>query len=56
MMAPSMKAETQGNVASSPAAPVSVVALDSIEEFEAGEDLAPEEVRPLAEELHVVTD
>lgn len=55
-MAPSMKAETQGNVANSLAAPVSVVAPDSIEEFEAGADLAPEEVRPLAEGLHVVTD
>ncbi len=55
-MAPSMKAETQGNVANSLAAPVSVVAPDSIEEFEAGADLAPEDVRPLAEELHVVTD
>src|SRR5208283_1817175 len=56
MMAPQMKAETQGNVANSLAAPVSVVAPDSIEEFEAGADLAPEEVRHLAEGLHVVTD
>ncbi len=54
-MAPQMKAETQGNVASSPAAPVSVVAPDSIDDFEAGEDLAQEDVRPLAEGLHVVT-
>ena len=54
-MAPSMKAETQGNVANSLAAPVSVVAPDSKDEFEAGEDLAQEDARPLAEGLHVVT-
>ena len=55
-MAPSMKAETQGNVANSLAAPVSVVAPDSIDDVEEGEDLAQEDGRPLAQELHVVTD
>jgi len=51
-----MKPETQRNVESSLAAPISVVEPDSIEEFEAGEDLAPEDARPLAEQLHGVTD
>src|SRR5271157_2463730 len=55
MMAPSMKAETQGNVANSLAAPVSVVAPDSKDEFEAEEDLAQEDARPLVDGLHVVT-
>jgi len=51
-----MKPETQRNVASSPAASVSAVAPDSIDEFQAGEDLAQEDARPLAEGLHVVTN
>ena len=54
-MASQMKPETQRNVASSLAAPVSAVAPDSIDEFEAGENLAQEDARPLAEGLHVVT-
>jgi hypothetical protein len=56
MMAPSMKAETQGNVTNSLAATVSDVAPDSIDDVEEREDLAQEDGRPLAQELHVVTN
>lgn len=51
-MAPQMKPETQRNVASS----LTVVEPDTIEEFEEQEDLTLEDARPLAEQLHGVTD